>query len=254
VDSRWSLGSAFKVKLRLHYSWIAVVVFMTAAIMTEFSTDYNILQRLILGLLACLLFIIIIILRAFIINIFAVGKGVVVRSSTIFAVASVMDIDETKNYNPAVEVLLAIVGLLANLIIAVILYLAYEVLANTENTMVYVLLQWLAFIFFMLILFDVFPVLPLDGGRILGAFLWKATKKYDLITNILSWAGWITGFGLIVAGIFLIVSTKQWFVGVLLVLPGLILQNSATLERRLVKKQNGDQKQTENSSVSTSAG
>lgn len=251
MNSRWDLGSAFKVKLRLHYSWIAVVIFMTAAMMTQFSTHYNILQRLILGLLACLLFTIIIVLRALIINIFATAKGAVVKSSTIFAIGNVMEMDKTY---PSLEVLLAIVGLLANLILASILFLCYQILANTDSVMVYVLVQWLAFIFFMLVLFDFLPGLPLDGGRILRALLWKTTSNYDRITKILSWTGWIIGLGFIITGIMLIINTREWFVGVLLILPGLILQNSSTHQRHQIKKQTGNQKPVEEGRASTSTG
>jgi Zn-dependent protease len=163
----------------------------------------------------------------------------------------VIEIDKTY---PALEVLLAIVGLLVNLMVASVLFLSYQVLANTDSVMVYVLVQWLAFIFFMLVLFDFLPGLPLDGGRILRALLWKTTSNYDRITKILSWAGWIIGLGFIITGIILIINTREWFVGVLLVLPGLILQNSSTHQRRQIKKQTGNRKSVEEGRASTSTG
>jgi Zn-dependent protease len=224
---------------------------MTVAMITQFSTHYPILQRLTLGLVASFLFFLLVMVRMFVITMFAIRKGAVVKSDTLFATGSVLDIDKTTTY-PALEVLLSVVGLLINLVLAGILYIIYQVLANTGSIMVHVLVQWLAFIDFMLAMFDFLPGLPLDGGRILRAVLWKATNSYDRITGILSWAGWIIGIALIIIGIVLTVNTRQWFVGLLLVLPGLILQNSATHQRRQVGKQSGKQKQIEEPGTSTS--
>ena len=253
VSNTRSLSSVFKVRLRLHYSWIAVVIFMTAAMITQFSTNYPFMQRLTLGLVASFLFFLIVVIRMFIITMFAIRKGAVVKSDTLFATGSVLEIDKTTTY-PALEILLGVVGLLINLVVAGILYITYQVLANTDSIMVYVLVQWLAFIYFMLALFNFLPGLPLDGGRILRAVLWKATNNYDRITRILSWAGWIIGLALIIIGIVLTVNTRQWFVGMLLALPGLILQNSATHQRRQVGKQSDKQKQVEETTISTSVG
>ncbi len=161
MSNKQSLSSVFKVRLRLHYSWIAVVIFMTAAMITQFSTNYPILQRLILGLVASFLFFILVVVRMLVITAFAIRKGAVVKSDILFATACVLEIDKTTTY-PALEVLLAVVGLLTNLVVAGILYITYQVLANTGSIMVYVLMQWLAFIYFMLAMFDFLPGLPLD--------------------------------------------------------------------------------------------
>ena len=248
-----SMSSVFKIKLRLHYSWIAVFIFTTAAVITQFSTNSPILRRLTLGLVASILFFLIAVVRMLIIAMFAIRKGAVVKSYTLFATGSLLDIDKTTTY-PALEALLAAVGLLTNIVGAGILYIIYQVLANNGSIMVYVLLQWLAFICFMLTLFNFLPGLPLDGGKILRAILWKATNDYDRITRILSWSGWFIGLGLIILGIVLTINTRQWFVGALLVLPGLLLQNSATHQRHQVRKQSRKQKQIEEPNDSTSIG
>ncbi|MDD5288711.1 MAG: site-2 protease family protein [Dehalococcoidales bacterium] len=220
---------------------------------TQFSTNYPILQRVILGFVASFLFFFLVIIRMLIITFFAVRKGAVVKSDTLFATGSVLEIEKNTMY-PALEVLLAMVGLLTNLVVAGILYIIYQVLANTGSIMVQVLVQWLAFIYFMLALFNLLPGLPLDGGKILRAVLWKTTNDYDRMTRILSWMGWIIGLGFIVSGIVLTVLTRQWFVGVLLALPGFILQNAATHQRRQAGKQRGKQKQKEEPGISASPG
>jgi len=117
-------------------------------------------------------------------------------------------------------------------IIALIFYVLYIVLAHTGSIVVDVLIQWLAFIFFMLTLFHFIPGFPLDGGRLLRALLWKAAGNYERATRIASWTGWGIGLLFTIGGIMVLIITRQWFVGILLAFPGLVLQNAATHSRR----------------------
>lgn len=247
------LSSVFKVRLRLHYSWIAVLIFMTAAVITQFSTSYPFLQRLVLGVIASCLFLLTIVIRMFIITLLATRRGAIIKSDTLFAIGGVLDIDENTTF-PALEVLLSIVGFLINFIFAGILFTIYIIMFQTGSIMVHVFVEWLAFIYFMLTLFNLLPGLPLDGGRILRAVFWKITKNYDKTTRIISWMGWTMGFALMITGIVLTIITKQWFVGILLALSGLILQNAATHQRRQIPKKINKQEQIDESIPLTSAG
>jgi Zn-dependent protease len=226
---------------------------MTAAVITQFSTSYPFLQRLVLGVIASCLFLLTIVIRMFIITLLAIRKGAVIKSDTLFAIGGVLEIDETTTF-PALEVLLSIIGFLINLIFAGILFTIYVIMAQTGSIMVHVFVEWLAFIYFMLTLFNLLPGLPLDGGRILRAVFWKITKKYNKTTRVFSWIGWTIGFALIITGIVLTIITKQWFVGILLALPGLILQNAATHQRRQVLKKIDKQEKIDESIALTSAG
>jgi Zn-dependent protease len=185
----------------------------------------------------------------FVITFFAVRKGVSVKNNTIFAIGFVSEMDGNM-LSPQIEILLAFIGLLVNLIIAGILYIVYQVLAHTGSIMVHVLVQWLAFIYLMLFFFDLLPGLPLDSGKFLRAIVWKATNNYIRAARIFSWSGWIIGLCLIITGVILTAISKQWFVGVLLALPGLILQNSATHQRRQLS---GKSQKTEESIESDTA-
>jgi Zn-dependent protease len=248
-----SLSSVRRVRLRLHYSWIAVFIFMTAALITQFSTDYPFMQRLVLGVVASFLFLFIIVVRMLILTSLAIKRGAVIKSDTLFAIGGVLEIAKDTTF-PALEVLLAVVGFLINLLVAGVLFAIYQVMAHTGSMMVHVLVQWLAFMCLMLSLFNVLPGLPLDGGRIVRAAFWKTTKNYDKTTRIISWIGWAIGIAFTISGIVLTITTRQWFVGVLLALPGLILQNAATHQRRQVGKQSDNPKPVETPVISTSPG
>ncbi|UCH42582.1 MAG: site-2 protease family protein [Dehalococcoidales bacterium] len=232
VDTPYS-GRVFQTRLRLHYTWFLAVVLITVAVVTQFSTAYSLWQRIVLGLAACLLFFLAVTIREFIINLIASRRGVPVVNVTLFVFGGLSRIEQEDNL-PSVETLLAVVGMLSNLVIAAMFYLVYFILARTGNIIIDVLVQWLAFITFMLTLFHLLPGFPLDGGRLLRAVIWKATANYKRATLITSWCGWGIGLLCIGSGIAVMVMAQEWFVGALLVFPGLVLQNASTHSRRLV--------------------
>lgn len=225
------LSQISSVYIRLHYTWLLVIILMAAAVVTQFSTFYPLWQRIVLGIVASLLFLVVMAIRELVLNFVATRRGMTVKQVTLFFFGGVSQIPEESNL-PALEFLLAVVGLLSNVVIAVIFYVLYIVLAHTGNVVVSVLIQWLAFIFFMLALFHFIPGFPLDGGRLLRAFLWMTTGNYERVTRITSWTGWGIGLLFAIGGILVLIITRQWFVGILLAFPGLVLQNAATYSRR----------------------
>ena len=236
-----SFAALHKVRIRVHYTWIAIFIFMTAAVITQFSTSYPFLQRVTLGIVASIIFLLTLIIRTFIIVWLAIRRGAIAKSETIFAIGGVLEMEQTTTF-PTLELLLAVSGILINLFLAGILFTAYQVLAQTGSIMVYVFIQWLAFIYFMQSIFNILPGLPLDGGRILNSILWKMTGNFEKATRISSWTGWALGMAFIVVGIVLTATSRQWFVGLLLALPGLILQNAATHQRHQIQSKQSEAK------------
>lgn len=229
-----NIGRLLRIHIWIHYTWILALFLIPAAVITQFSTDYPLWQRTLIGIVASLLYFLAIILRELIIGFIAVRKGVGVERVTLFLFGGLPQIDSNTT-SPSVEILLAACGELFNIIIAGIFSLIYLILRHSGNVMINVLMQWLAFLCFMLVLFNIIPGFPLDGGRILRAFLWMLTGSYDRATRI---AGWVSfGIGLIVAvlAITLLVNTEEWFTGVFLLTIGAVLQIAATKGRRQVR-------------------
>jgi Zn-dependent protease len=225
------IGRIFGVRLRLHYTWLPAVVLISAAVVTQFSTDYPIWQRITLGIAASVLFLFAIIVRELVLNLISVNKGIRVDSVILFAFGGVQHLDR-ETLRPSLDILLAVTGMLTNLVIAGIFFILYTALLGSGSIVVHVLVQWLAFIFLMLTFLHFIPGFPLDAGRVLRSLLWKATGDYGLMTRITSWVGWSIGLVLVLGGILLLVMTQEWFTGVFLLSIGLVLQNAATHSRR----------------------
>jgi Zn-dependent protease len=224
----------FGTRIRIHYTWLGVIVFMALSVTTQFATSLSLARRIVLGLVASLIFFVLVFLKELIIARVAISRGARIKSVRIFALGSVRDTELEKN-SPVLETLLGVTGLLTNLVIAGILFVIFLFRGNSGSQVIQVLLQWTAFITFMVATINIIPVLPLDGGRVVGALVWKATGKYKLATVLLSWLGWVFGGVMVVLGVLLFYNTRQWFVPALMTLPGLVIQNSATHCRRLAQ-------------------
>jgi len=89
-----------------------------------------------------------------------------------------------------------------------------------------VLLGWLALINFVLLVFNLLPAFPLDGGRIARAVVWKLTGDPNRATRACAQLGRLFGIVVIVGGVALIfesyLTSGLWFV-----LIGLFLTQSA---------------------------
>jgi Zn-dependent protease len=86
-------------------------------------------------------------------------------------------------------------------------------------------LGWLALINVVLLVFNLVPAYPLDGGRIARALIWWRTGEHDKATRIVARLGRLFGWGLIGLGIFMVASGA--FGGIWFVFVGFLLAQSA---------------------------
>jgi Zn-dependent protease len=143
----------------------------------------------------------------------AKARGLPVRRITLFLFGGVSNI-EREPPTPKTEFLVAVVGPITSILLGMIfLALAAFSAANSNITggdpqavarqlgPVTTLLAWLGPINILLGLFNLIPGFPLDGGRILRAALWSATKNLRKATAWAAGIGRLTGWMFIAAGI-----------------------------------------------------
>ncbi|MHB2020986.1 MAG: site-2 protease family protein, partial [Candidatus Xenobia bacterium] len=97
--------------------------------------------------------------------------GIAIEGITLFIFGGVSRITEEAS-SPKVEWQIAIVGPLTSLVLAAVLW---GVAGLVPVGLVHTGVVWLAITNLMLGLFNLVPGFPLDGGRLLRAFLWQRT-------------------------------------------------------------------------------
>jgi len=231
MDSLPKMGRIFGVSVRLHYTWVLAFVLITAIMATQFPEALPLWQRVVLGFITSLLFLVAVSIRSFIISLVAINRGIPVKRITLFVFGGGTEISKEAT-RPLLDLLIAVTGLLATLVICGIFYGIYAVLFTTGSMVAYVVFQWISYIFFMLFLFHLIPGFPLDGGIILRALLWKVSGDYDRSTRITSLIGWTIGLLSIAGGILLLIIEQQWLNGLTLMGVGWVLQSAAAQSRR----------------------
>ncbi len=90
---------------------------------------------------------------------------------------------------------------------------------------------WVGYVNLLLLVFNLIPALPLDGGRVLRSILWRAKGNFEWATAIAGDIGRVFGYLMIGGGIALVI-----FSGILtggwLAVVGWFLLNAAGAERR----------------------
>lgn len=90
---------------------------------------------------------------------------------------------------------------------------------------------WLGYINLILLAFNMLPALPLDGGRVLRALLWRARKDFGWATHVAADTGQGFGYLLIALGVVFFIGQGAWS-GAWLAFVGWFLLQAATAEGR----------------------
>ena len=90
---------------------------------------------------------------------------------------------------------------------------------------------WLGYINLILLAFNMLPALPLDGGRVLRALLWRARKDFGWATRVAADVGRGFGYLLIALGVVFFIGQGAWS-GAWLSFLGWFLLQAATAEGR----------------------
>ncbi|WP_019939172.1 site-2 protease family protein [Bordetella sp. FB-8] len=139
-----------------------------------------------------------------------------VRSITLFIFGGVAQID-AQPPNALAEFFIAIAGPLVSLALAVVFFIAQPLLAGAGPLPG--MAGYLAYLNLSLALFNLIPGYPLDGGRVLRAIVWAATRSLQRATLIAANVGRFFGLLFIFLGVLQVlhgnVGTGLWvaFIG-----------------------------------------
>jgi Zn-dependent protease/predicted transcriptional regulator len=146
---------------------------------------------------------------------------------TLFLFGGVAEIKKDPE-SPKVEFLVAIAGPLVTLVlVGILLFITSFGVQAKWPFMITGITSYLTIINLLILIFNLVPAFPLDGGRILRAILWKCKGNLGWATKVTTRIG--SGFGifLLFLGVFSFI-TGNILGGLWLVILGLFLQRAAS--------------------------
>jgi len=146
--------------------------------------------------------------------------------------------------SPGTEFKVAIAGPLVTALIAIVLCAvgvqaagldnfrdALEMRVTAETTGVITMVAWLAAVNIIVLVFNLLPAFPMDGGRIVRAIAWKATGKRGAATRFAANLGRIFGYVFIGLGILWLLNGNV-VSGVWLAMIGFLINSAARAAAR----------------------
>lgn len=230
------------IKINLDISWflIAILISWTLALgyFPFYYPNLTVVTYWMMGIVGMLGLFISVLLHELSHATVAKGYGLPISGITLFIFGGVAEIQKEPP-SPKIEFHVAIVGPIASIIIAILMYLItlFGEHAHWPTPLIGIT-SYLAFINAVIVIFNLIPAFPLDGGRIFRALLWKWKNNLGWATKIASNIG--ASFGIILmigGGIFFIfgnmITGIWWFI------LGMFLRQAAIMSKRqfLIQKE-----------------
>ena len=197
-----ALGSIMGIPISLDYSWFLIFALLTWILGSSYYPaefkNWPPLLYWVTGAATAILLFASVLLHELGHSYVALRFGMTVRSITLFIFGGVAQIGSEPPSAKA-EFQIAMAGPAVSLALAGGFWVVQPALAGVEP--LWGMAKYLAFINLALALFNLIPGFPLDGGRVLRAVIWGATKNLRQATLIAANAGRFFGFLFILAGV-----------------------------------------------------
>lgn len=173
MKSGWRIGSLFGIPLFLDPSWFVILLLVTFVYGSSWqSENWGGGVEWVAGFMMALLLFGSVLLHELGHSLVAISQGISVNSITLFLFGGIASIDR-ESETPGQAFQVAIAGPAVSLSLFILLNVAHRVLPLSEPALV--VIERLAWINLVLAVFNMIPGLPLDGGQVLKAAIWKAT-------------------------------------------------------------------------------
>lgn len=203
MKSQVSVGRVYGIRIGLHYSWFLIVLLLVFSLYAGFHRvfpQWPPLTAAAWGVLTTLLFFVTLLLHELSHSLLALHYGLHVREITLFALGGVSQI-EGEIPSAASEFRIAIAGPLTSAAIGVLFLAMAHLTGLAPGQPLVAMLSWLGYINLVLAVFNLLPGYPMDGGRVLRAFLWSRTGNLARATKAAASVGSFLAILLIASGI-----------------------------------------------------
>ena len=200
------VGKIFGIPIQVNYSWVFIFLLFTYVLANSFedlNPGWPAAQRWSIAALTAVLFFLSVLAHELTHSVVAIRKGIPVRGITLFIFGGVSQLAHEAR-RPFTEVLVAVVGPLASVILGSALFGVWHLVGDVNSTLSAVLF-FLASINISLGVFNMLPGFPLDGGRVMRAAVWGLTGSYWRATQVATRSGQFIGVLMVIGGVMLAV-------------------------------------------------
>jgi Zn-dependent protease/CBS domain-containing protein len=220
------LGRVFGIPIRAHYSWLPVFPFyawaIASALLPREAPGLSSGEYWGLGLLTTVLLFASVLAHELAHSVMARAEGLGTGNITLYMFGGLASLNG-QPAQPSSEFKIAVVGPAASFILGIIFFLADELLLyGTTYRGLGQVLRHVGNINLFLAAFNILPGMPLDGGRVLRAILWRMNKNFRAATQMAVRAGAMIAATLVVMGL-LYFFTADWVMGMWMIIVGLIV-------------------------------
>jgi Zn-dependent protease/CBS domain-containing protein len=235
VNSTVTLGRIAGIRIGVNWTWLFVFGLLTwslkSSVFPETNPGLSSTTYLVMALAAAFLFFASLLLHELGHALQARREGMVIEGITLWLFGGVASF-RSMFRSAGAEFRIAIAGPAVSLVLGV-LFVAFAWATDVSGEVDGVA-AWLGYINLTLLLFNLLPALPLDGGRVLRAALWAARKDFRWATLVAANVGRAFGLLLIAGGILLFVLDGT-FSGAWLAFLGWFLFGAASGEARYAR-------------------
>jgi Zn-dependent protease/CBS domain-containing protein len=222
------------IEIRVHASLIAVVALVTLAVATQpgaFPADWPELARYGVGGILGLLFLVSILIHELAHGLVARRYGMPVRTITLGFLGGVTAIEDAAQC-PRDEAAVAGAGPLVSVVVGLPLA-AIGLVIGPAGSIWGLVLTVLGFVNIALGLLNLVPAMPLDGGRLLHAAVWRITRDPARAGHVTAVVGRLAGAVAVGGGLVISLAGDSLTGFVILISGWFVMQASRVTERRL---------------------
>ncbi|MBD3347684.1 MAG: CBS domain-containing protein [Candidatus Eisenbacteria bacterium] len=225
------LFTVFGIRIIADYSWFLIVALIAVTLSIGwFPTELpgrSPLQYWLLGLITALFFFASVLVHELSHSVVAVLRGIPVRRITLFLFGGVAEITKEPT-DPSTELRVAIAGPAMSAVLAAGFWISYLLVGTGGNRPgLELALMYLAWANSLLLAFNLLPGLPLDGGRIVRALLWKGSGSLRRATLIASTSGKVIAGLLAALGVLALLTKTAIIPGLWFIFIALFLSRTA---------------------------
>lgn len=201
-----SLGRLLGIEVKIDVSWLFIALFFGWAFYLQYDFAFEDLEppaNVLLSFASVVVFFASVLLHELSHSIVARRLGIPVEGITLFLFGGVTE-TRMEASSPRDEFLVAVVGPLMSIGIAAAFWVVVQVLRDRVADPIVYGVSYLAWLNLSLGIFNLAPGLPLDGGRVLRAFLWKTSGSVTAATRRAATAGKFLASLLVGGGILIV--------------------------------------------------